>query len=166
MRKGIIDLLRRFRLPASHPGEFYQYYQNFNIPVGLALTPLSRNNERIPCSVLFVQSDSTNLGRISVGGQATDINNGVEIGPGQAAVFTPDGGQMDAQKMMAAGLGVGVAIGEYAGFGQDVSNLDELNSALGPNEPRVVLNIGSFFAIASVAAQNLRVIYTQLIRVV
>lgn len=167
LRKTIPDILRRFRFPASGPTEYYQVYNNFNRAVGIQLLSLYPAQQRTPASLVFIQSDNANLGFVSVGGQNTNIANGAQLAPGMAVVFTAEGGQMDVARMLAGQLGASaLAQVDYTGLGftSDVF-LESLGGVFNPNGPRIVIDVAQFFAVATLAAQNVRIVYTQLIRI-
>lgn len=159
--RRIPDLLRRFRLPASGPTEYIQYYNNFNISVGVNLARIYP--QRMPCSLVFFQSDNANLGLISIGGQSTNLANGAELGAGQGVMFSADGEAIGLQRQLAGNLGVGIMAGMPAGI--HAEDIEYLSGAFSPHGPQVVLDLSQFYAIATAGDQNLRVIYTHYTRI-
>lgn len=163
-RRLIIDIVRRFRRPASGPTEYYQEFLNFNMAAGVNLLPLRA--QRTPATMAFIQNDADNLGYLSVGGQNVNLLNGARLDPGQALVITAEAQDMGAlgTRMAAGSLGAGVmgnieALTAAGMHPEEVNGF--MNSIFDPNLPRVVFLLNQIFVISDLAAQNVRILYTQ-----
>lgn len=163
MMRWIPDILRRSRVPASGPTEYYQWFLNFNLAAGVVALPL--RNQRTQASLVYIQNDNANLGNLSVGGQNLDINNGIQLAPGQAAVLTADPGPIDVQRMVAGSLGAGLMAHATQLETEEPWIVEGLGNIFSAQGPRVVVDLNQIFVVSNLAAQNVRVTYTQHMRV-
>lgn len=159
----IPDIFRRNRVPASGPTEYYQWFLNFNVIAGVAVLPL--RNQRTQASLVYIQNDNTNLGNLSVGGQNLDVLNGIQLAPGQAAVLSADPGPIDVNRMVAGSLGAGLMANQAVLQSEEPWLVEGLGNIFSSQGPRVVVDLNQIFVVSTLAAQNVRVTYTQQMRV-
>ena len=153
----VLDVLRRLRLSRA-PRECYQEFNNYGVAVGLNLVSLSPIGH-LPCSLVIIQASNVNGGIVCIGGPQTTLATGLELTGGQAVLFAASSMTMMQQKQLMGALGVGLL--PYAATAIDLQDyMSQYSKGFDPAMPRIVIDIARLFAIANLAGQTVRIVYT------
>jgi hypothetical protein len=153
--KFIPDIMRRFRMPASAGSDQYLRIHNLaQITVGVLPMPLIPG--RLSVTLVLCQATIGNAGIIYIGGPETSAANGIELDGGRGVLFTAGPGGLTPQQLMLGGMGFSI-LQRY----EELTPPDQsmVRSMVGGEEKRTVINLHDVWAVASIPAQTMRILY-------
>lgn len=149
MRSLPPDMARRNRA-ISAPIAYYQEIVNGNRTVGTAAIPLVIGATVNALSLaLFTGLANTDV--VYVGGVGTSTGNGVPLDPGRGIQFTIMGDMQTFSR-------------SYQAMPEG-SEEDFLARVMQANRPHVFISLNKIFLVADAAGQNVRYLYTTLVRI-
>jgi hypothetical protein len=147
------DIINRFSHGRQIPEVYMVPHSLTNPLVGIVKRPLTA--DRVTCSYVLVTAGLSNQGIIYIGGQELNVNNGIELDGGRGILFTATL-PLSPQQLMGGNLGSSM----LANISAMNLNISEVQGAINlMHIPMPVLNLADFFVVASVADQQMRVLF-------